>query len=40
MGRQAIRSRRGHLLAHSSALLHGGHPTDEGMRYILVWFWR
>ena len=35
---KAIRSPRGHLLAHSSALMHGGHTLASGVRYILVCF--
>ncbi|KAK3260545.1 hypothetical protein CYMTET_30496 [Cymbomonas tetramitiformis] len=34
----SLRSPQGHLLAHSSALLHGGHPITSGVRYILVAF--
>jgi len=34
----ALRSPKGHLLAHSSALVHGGHPITSGVRYILVAF--
>ena len=34
----ALRSPKGHVLAHSSALMHGGHPTTSGVRYILVAF--
>ena len=34
----AIRSPKGHLMAHSSALMHGGHPLVSGTRYILVVF--
>ena len=34
----ALRSPKGHVLAHSSALMHGGHPTTRGVRYILVAF--
>ena len=34
----ALRSDRGHILAHSSALMHGGHPITSGVRYILVAF--
>ena len=33
-----MRSPKGHLLAHSSALMHGGHPISSGVRYILVAF--
>ena len=33
-----VRSPKGHLLAHSSALMHGGHPTSSGVRYVLVAF--
>lgn len=33
-----VRSGKGHLLAHSSALWHGGHPITSGVRYILVAF--
>jgi hypothetical protein len=28
----ALRSPKGHLLAHSSALVHGGHPISSGVR--------
>ncbi|KAJ8598580.1 hypothetical protein CTAYLR_001709 [Chrysophaeum taylorii] len=34
----AIRSPKGHVLAHASGLLHGGHPITSGVRYILVAF--
>ena len=34
----ALRSPKGHLLCHSSALMHGGHPIRSGVRYILVAF--
>jgi len=34
----ALRSPKGHIVAHSSALMHGGHPTTSGVRYILVAF--
>ena len=34
----ALRLRKGHVVAHSSALMHGGHPTTSGVRYILVAF--
>ena len=37
-GTAALRSPKGHLLAHSSALVHGGHPISSGVRYILVAF--
>ena len=37
-GEGAIRSPKGHLMAHSSALMHGGHPLVSGTRYILVCF--
>ena len=33
-----IRSKKGHILAHSSALVHGGHPINAGVRYLLVVF--
>lgn len=33
-----LRSPKGHLLAHSSALMHGGHTVSSGVRYILVAF--
>ena len=33
-----IRSKKGHILAHSSALVHGGHPVSKGVRYLLVVF--
>ena len=33
-----LRSPKGHLLAHSSALMHGGHAVSSGVRYILVAF--
>ena len=33
-----IRSKKGHILAHSSALMHGGHPIRAGVRYLLVVF--
>ena len=29
---------RGHICAHASGVLHGGHPITEGTRYILVAF--
>ena len=29
---------KGHILAHSSALMHAGHPIKSGVRYILVAF--
>ena len=29
---------KGHILAHSSALMHAGHPIKLGVRYILVAF--
>ena len=32
-GAAALRSPKGHLLAHSSALVHGGHPISSGVRY-------
>ena len=34
----ALRSPKGHIVAHSSALMHGGHPTTRGVRYVLVAF--
>lgn len=34
----SVRSQKGHILAHSSALWHGGHPITSGVRYILVAF--
>lgn len=34
----ALRSPKGHVVAHSSALMHGGHPTTRGVRYVLVAF--
>jgi len=34
----SVRSDKGHILAHSSALWHGGHPITSGVRYILVAF--
>lgn len=34
----SLRSEKGHILAHASALLHGGHPIQSGVRYILVAF--
>ncbi|KAJ1453289.1 hypothetical protein M885DRAFT_524688 [Pelagophyceae sp. CCMP2097] len=34
----AVRSDNGHVLAHASGLLHGGHPITGGVRYILVAF--
>lgn len=34
----AVRSNKGHVLAHASGLLHGGHPITAGVRYILVAF--
>ena len=34
----AVRSPKGHLLAHSSALMHAGQPTSSGVRYVLVAF--
>ena len=33
-----IRSDRGRILAHSSALVHGGNPIESGIRYVLVAF--
>ena len=33
-----LRLPKGHIVAHSSALMHGGHPTTRGVRYILVAF--
>ena len=35
---QAIAIERGHVVAHASGCLHGGHPITEGVRYILVAF--
>jgi hypothetical protein len=37
-GTGSLRSPQGHLLAHSSALMHGGHAITHGVRYILVAF--
>ncbi|KAK3281672.1 hypothetical protein CYMTET_10550 [Cymbomonas tetramitiformis] len=37
-GESSLRSRKGHILAHSSALMHGGHPIRSGVRYVLVVF--
>jgi len=34
----AVRSDRGHVLAHASGMLHGGHAVTSGVRYILVCF--
>jgi len=34
----SIRSDRGHVLAHASGMLHGGHEVEAGVRYILVCF--
>jgi len=34
----ALRSPQGHILAHSSALLHGGKTLASGVRYILAVF--
>jgi len=34
----ALRSPKGHVLAHASALTHGGHAIESGIRYILVAF--
>ena len=34
----SITSKKGHILAHSSALMHGGHPISKGVRYLLVAF--
>ena len=34
----SIRSDRGHVLAHASGMLHGGHEVESGVRYILVCF--
>ena len=33
-----VRSDRGHVLAHASGMLHGGHHITSGVRYILVCF--
>eukprot|EP00614_Pseudopedinella_elastica_P010549 CAMPEP_0172609704 /NCGR_PEP_ID=MMETSP1068-20121228/29633_1 /TAXON_ID=35684 /ORGANISM="Pseudopedinella elastica, Strain CCMP716" /LENGTH=242 /DNA_ID=CAMNT_0013413269 /DNA_START=14 /DNA_END=742 /DNA_ORIENTATION=+ len=33
-----VRSPQGHLMAHSSALMHGGHPIESGCRYLLIAF--
>ena len=33
-----LRSEKGHVLAHMSGMLHGGHPITSGTRYILVSF--
>ena len=35
---RAFAIERGHVLAHPSGMLHGGHPITEGTRYILVAF--
>ena len=37
-GGGALRSPKGHIVAHSSALMHGGHPTTRGVRYVLIAF--
>jgi hypothetical protein len=34
----AVRSDRGHVLAHASGMLHGGSKITEGVRYVLVAF--
>jgi hypothetical protein len=34
----SLRSDRGHVLAHASGMLHGGHEVKSGLRYILVCF--
>jgi len=34
----SLRSPKGHILAHASGLMHGGHPIESGIRYILVAF--
>ena len=34
----AIRSPKGHILAHSSSLVHAGAPITSGVRYLLVCF--
>lgn len=41
-GEGALRSEQGHLLAHSSALMHGGHPIISGVRCgtaLTLWIW-
>jgi hypothetical protein len=35
-GEGALRSEQGHLLAHSSALMHGGHPITSGVRCVTI----
>ena len=35
---RSIQSERGHVLAHASGCMHGGHPITSGVRYILVAF--
>jgi hypothetical protein len=37
-GGESLRLPKGHILAHSSALMHSGHPISAGVRYILVAF--
>ena len=35
---EALPIDRGHVCAHASGVLHGGHPISSGVRYILVAF--
>lgn len=35
---QSLPIERGHVCAHASGVLHGGHPISSGVRYILVAF--
>ena len=35
---EALPIERGHVCAHASGVLHGGHPITDGTRYILVAF--
>jgi len=35
---QPLPIERGHIVAHASGVLHGGHPITSGIRYILVAF--
>ena len=35
---EALPIERGHVCTHASGVLHGGHPIESGVRYILVAF--
>jgi len=35
---EPVRSEQGHILAHASGVMHGGHPITSGSRYLLVAF--